>query len=415
MAGQRALLLGLYPCVLMVFSMLLPLKSRGQTCSNYSFPSNQAFGSCTDLPYLNSYLHWDYHASTGKVKIAYRRPSADTSKWVAWAINPTSTGMDGAQAMVAYQQSNGSVRAYTSPIDGDQTKLEEGNLSFDVSDLSATYASGEMTIFATITLPAGNGTTVNQVWQEGPLTGGGTPGPHAFSGANTLSKGSLDFASGLVGSAGKGGDSRLRRKYIHGLLNAVSWGILMPVGAMVARYLRVFESADPAWFYLHVACQHSGYIVGVAGWATGLKLGSESKGITYAVHRTIGIVLFSLATLQVTALLIRPKKEHKYRKYWNAYHRAVGYAVIVLGIVNIFRGLDALNPLNKWRLAYIGVLMVLGISFLCLEVCTWLIVLRRWRSERPSPSQAAEDKVVRGYGYGAGGAINGIFRTQYSM
>lgn len=80
----------------------------------------------------------------------------------------------------------------------------------------------------------------------------------------------------------------------------MSWGILMPIGAIIARYMRVFKSADPAWFYLHVACQCSAYIVGVAGWGTGLKLGSDSKGITYHSHRDIGIALFCLATLQVS-------------------------------------------------------------------------------------------------------------------
>lgn len=73
----------------------------------------------------------------------------------------------------------------------------------------------------------------------------------------------------------------------------------MPFGAMVARYLKVFKSADPAWFYLHATCQTSAYVVGVAGWATGLKLGSDSTGIQYDTHRNIGITLFCLGTLQV--------------------------------------------------------------------------------------------------------------------
>jgi len=86
---------------------------------------------------------------------------------------------------------------------------------------------------------------------------------------------------------------------IHGILNAVSWGILFPIGAIIARYMRVFESADPAWFYLHVSCQFSAYVIGVAGWATGLKLGNESEGIRFSAHRNIGIALFTLATIQV--------------------------------------------------------------------------------------------------------------------
>lgn len=88
---------------------------------------------------------------------------------------------------------------------------------------------------------------------------------------------------------------------IHGVLNAVSWGLLMPIGVIIARYLKVFKSAGPAWFYLHVSCQFSAYIVGVAGWATGIKLGSESAGVVLATHRTIGILIFCLGTLQVSS------------------------------------------------------------------------------------------------------------------
>lgn len=91
---------------------------------------------------------------------------------------------------------------------------------------------------------------------------------------------------------------------IHGVLNVVSWGILMPLGVIIARYLRVFKSADPAWFYLHVTCQTSAYIIGVSGWATGLKLGNDSAGVQYTKHRTLGILLFILATLQVSKILL---------------------------------------------------------------------------------------------------------------
>ena len=34
--------------------------------------------------------------------------------------------------------------------------------------------------------------------------------------------------------------------------------------------------------------------MGVAGWGLGLKLGSESKGLTYTTHRSIGIAIFCL-------------------------------------------------------------------------------------------------------------------------
>lgn len=92
---------------------------------------------------------------------------------------------------------------------------------------------------------------------------------------------------------------------IHGVLCAIGWGILMPIGVIIARYMKVFKSADPAWFYLHVTCQTSAYIIGLAGWAVGLKLGSQSTpGVQYTGHRTIGILLFILGTLQVPIIFL---------------------------------------------------------------------------------------------------------------
>ncbi|KAI3434179.1 Cytochrome b561 and DOMON domain-containing protein [Psidium guajava] len=358
-------------CATMVMSMVV--LSSAQTCSNYAFSGNKGFSSCVDLPYLSSFLHWTYDSSANTAQIAYRHASVGASTWVAWAINPTSTGMVGAQSLVAYQQSDGTMRAYTSPISGYQTQLAEGDLSFNVSDISATYASNEIIIFATISPPS-NG-VVNQVWQDGPLSSG-SPGVHATTGANVQSMGTLNFASGQAAASG-GGNSKTRKRNTHGVLNAVSWGILMPVGAIIARYLKVSKAADPLWFYLHVACQSSAYVVGVAGWATGIKLGSESPGITYTAHRTIGIVLFCLGTLQVFALLLRPKKDHKYRFYWNIYHHSMGYAVIILSIINIFKGFNILDPEKKWKDAYIGVIVALGCVAVVLEAFTWYVVLKR--------------------------------------
>lgn len=185
------------------------------------------------------------------------------------------------------------------------------------------------------------------------------------------------------------------------------------MGAIFARYLKTFKSADPAWFYLHVACQLIGYGVGVSGWATGIHLGNLSKGITYSVHRNIGIAVFALGTLQVYkpcflimliyllksepsangfyvhlfspiqifALFLRPKKEHKYRLYWNIYHHSIGYTIIILGIINIFKGMSILSVDQKWKTAYIIAIAILGAIALILEAVTWGIVLKRRKED----------------------------------
>ncbi|KAK8532416.1 hypothetical protein V6N12_053859 [Hibiscus sabdariffa] len=353
------------------------------TCSGQKFTKNQVFSTCLDLPSLSSFFHFSYDSSNTTLSVAFIAAPSKPGGWVAWAINPKATGMAGSQALVAYKNSTTGLAVVRTFDISSYSSIVAKDLSFEVWDKTAESRSdGSLAIFAKIKIPAdlaSNG-EINQVWQIGPGVGAdGTLVKHEFAVANLQSKGTLDLKNGHTSSS-SGVDTRTKNKNIHGILNAVSWGILFPVGAIIARYIRAFESADPAWFYLHVFCQISAYAIGVAGWGTGLKLGNQSSGITYSSHRNIGITLFVLATVQVFALFLRPNKEHKYRFYWNIYHHSFGYAIVVLGIVNVFKGFNILRPDYKWKSAYTNTIISLGAISLLLEAVTWVVVLKR-RSE----------------------------------
>lgn len=390
--------------ILMSFMFVTKTLAQQQTCQKQTFTNNEVFSSCRDLPQLTSYLHWTYDQTSGKLDIAFRHTGiTSTNKWVAWAINPKndlSQSMVGAQALVAIPQSSGVPKVYTSSISGYSTQLTQSNISFTHSRLTATHQNGEITIYATINLSKGT-TSFVHLWQDGPMSGSSIQA-HDLGTANQQAKESLDLLSGVTQHGSTGG-SRSRRRNTHGVLNAVSWGILMPLGAVIARYLKVFKSADPAWFYLHVTCQTAAYIVGVAGWGTGLKLGSDSPGVTYSTHRTLGIVLFCLGTLQVFALLLRPNKDHKTRFYWNLYHWGIGYATIIISIVNIFKGFSALevsagDRYDNWKHAYIGIIAALGGIAVFLEAYTWIIVIKRKKSENKFSQGVNGTNGVNGYG-----------------
>lgn len=353
--------------------------SYAQNCNNFAFSSNAVYATCVTLPVLNSHLHWNYHTN-GTVDVAFRHTGSNTNQWVAWALNFGRPAMVGSQALVALTSSNGSVEAYTSAVTSYNTGLQRSSLSFEVPMIRSERVNGDVIIYATLVLPRGE-TRFNQVWQVGPVTNG-APSIHALGSDNRNSVGSVDFSTGQTAGGGNVGGSRMRRRNTHGVLNAVSWGVLMPMGAMTARYLKVFKVANPAWFYIHAACQTSAYGVGVAGWATGLKLGSDSAGVTHTSHRNIGIILFSLGTLQVFALLLRPKPDNKYRFYWNIYHHGLGYSVIILSIINVYEGLDILDPEKKWKDAYTGILISLGVITVVLEALTWFIVLKRKKEDK---------------------------------
>lgn len=167
------------------------LVTSAQNCSNYTFPANRTFTSCKELPFLEANLHWNYNSSSTKVSIAYRAKQ-DPKGWVAWAINPTGQGMVGSQALVAFQNSNGSMIAYTTQVTSYNPSMLETNLSLQVSYVSAEYSNNEMTIFATIG-PLGNGTAVNHVWQAGSSVSSNIPQMHSLSSPHLQSFGKIDF------------------------------------------------------------------------------------------------------------------------------------------------------------------------------------------------------------------------------
>lgn len=204
----------LISCVLFT---LFVSSTYAQSCTKYNFTSNQMFTSCSDLPYLNSFLHWNYNPSTKIAKIAYRHTKIASTRWVAWAINPTAQGMVGSQALVAYQKSDGTMRVYTSPVTSYQTQLQQGDLSFNVSDLSATYLNNEFTIFATLNLDKFNSTILNHLWQEGPLSGD-SPAMHDTSGVNTQSAGALRLVSAQSGTTITGASSQFNKRNVSQLI-----------------------------------------------------------------------------------------------------------------------------------------------------------------------------------------------------
>ncbi|KAI3509645.1 hypothetical protein L1887_25078 [Cichorium endivia] len=165
--------------------------SYGRMCSQHIFTSDRLYNSCRDLPHLSASLHWTYNSSTGVARIAYRARQGPRG-WVAWAINPNQIGMVGSEALVAFHDGIGSMTVYTTLIASYSPSMVPGNLSFQVSGLSAESTINEITIFADVG-PFESGSLVNQVWQSGNLVLNGVPQMHAISQQNLQSTGEIDF------------------------------------------------------------------------------------------------------------------------------------------------------------------------------------------------------------------------------
>ena len=57
-----------------------------------------------------------------------------------------------------------------------------------------------------------------------------------------------------------------------------------------------------------------------------------------------------------------------------------------MGIINIFKGFEILQPQQKWKIAYIAVIAALGGVAVVLEIFTWIIVFRGKSNQVPKPS-----------------------------
>ncbi|KAL2935672.1 hypothetical protein RDABS01_018790 [Bienertia sinuspersici] len=153
----------------------------------------------------------------------------------------------------------------------------------------------------------------------------------------------------------------------HGALNMIGWGILMPIGAIAARYFRQW---DPIWFYSHTAIQIFSFLFGLVGFILGFVVkGLINARVTH--HKNLGIVILILACLQVMALFIRPKKGSKPRKYWNLYHHNAGRIMIIFAVSNIFYGIQLGMEGPSWYATYAVILAIMVVVAIVLEIRLW--------------------------------------------
>ncbi|KAI4319290.1 hypothetical protein MLD38_032910 [Melastoma candidum] len=189
------------------FLLLLPSTVVSQnTCATQAktLPSGRTYANCTDLPYLNATLHFTYDQANSSLSIAYIAAPAPNGAWVSWAINPTATGMVGAQAIIALKPSGGSTVVVKTFNMSSYSSVVESPLSFDVWGLAADEADGNIRLFASVKVPV-SATSLNQVWQVGGVVNGTRPRIHPLGNDNKQSTGKLELISSAAKAPSPGG------------------------------------------------------------------------------------------------------------------------------------------------------------------------------------------------------------------
>ncbi|PKI35533.1 cytochrome b561 and DOMON domain-containing protein At2g04850 [Punica granatum] len=376
--------------------LLLLLCSNSQTARSAhctTSTSTTSFQKCTSLPTQQASMAWTFHPHNATLDLAFFGTFISPTGWVGWGINPTSPEMTGTRALIAFPDPNSGQIVLLPFIIDPSVKLQKDPLlsrPLDIHVLSSSVAlyGGKMAtvhdgatvqIYATLKLSP-NKTRIHFIWNRGLYVQGYSPTIHPTTANDLSSIATLDILSGTA-AAPHGNIGAM--KTAHGIINAVSWGILLPVGAVIARYLRHIQALGPAWFYVHAGVQLLGFFLGTVGFGLGLRLGELSPGAAYGLHRKLGVAAFSLGALQTLALLFRPRTTNKFRKYWKSYHHFVGYACVVLGVVNVFQGFEAIGMGRSYaKLGYCLCLSSLIGICIALEFNSWVIFCRKSKEEK---------------------------------
>ncbi|KAL8158569.1 hypothetical protein V2J09_000106 [Rumex salicifolius] len=392
------------PPTMLLFLTFLLLHRLGPATAAHctTTTTTKTFTKCMLLPTQQASIAWTFHPHNATLDVAFSGAFISPSGWVGWGINPSSPEMTGAATLIAFPDPNSgkvvvlpfaldpSVKLQRTPLLSSPfdpaagLRLLSSSVSMYGGKMATVHDGATVEIYATVKLTSANGSKVHIVWNRGLYVQGYSPTIHP-TGINDLSSVStVDLMSGSA-MADQGGSIKTL-KIVHGLLNAISWGILLPIGIVTSRYLRHFQSLGNTWFYAHAGIQLTGFSLGTVGFAIGIRLGRVSPGKVYGLHRTLGLAAFCLGGLQTLALLFRPKTTHKYRKYWKSYHHFVGYTCMVLGVVNVFQGFDVMGLNGSYaKLAYCLCLSSLSGLCIAMEVNSWVIFCRK----------AKEDKMKR--------------------
>lgn len=153
----------------------------------------------------------------------------------------------------------------------------------------------------------------------------------------------------------------------HGRIMVLAWGVLIPLGILVARFLKVVPGQawpqrldNPAWWHGHRATQYCGVGLSLIGAALAWSAANHADPLR-SPHTTLGWLVVLLGLAQVVAGYLRGSKggptgqtmrgdhyDMTPRRIWfERLHKAVGYGALLLACATLLLGLAAADA-PRW-------------------------------------------------------------------
>lgn len=303
-------------------------------------------------------LFWELKSSIGVLDMALVGAAA-SDEWISFGFGDSIGDMVGANVVVGWAQ--GAEEYSLGGKSASQVVLAQ-NSKIGLQSAEAFWSNGILTLtFRRQVEDTAAATRFNIIWASGRVSSSRRRAI-TLSAHNSQRRdsGVLDVAAGSLQLARN--REREQKRNAHAWLMAISWGVVLPIGACLPRFL---HSQDPLWFKLHRALQIFGVALAFVGFALALTLDGHQNE---KHHRNLGISIQVAAVLMVLLGIFRPNKKDILRKVWQGVHSWLGRGAIVVAIVNIFFGFALLKPATHWRILYITVLTTMVVVMVILEI-----------------------------------------------
>jgi len=213
---------------------------------------------------------------------------------------------------------------------------------FSVSNTSATQINGGTTIYFSRLLNAGaipitenSSSIIIGAYSQG------NSDTFEYHGSTHTSPGSIISINFYTGATSQ--STVLGIRDAHSIIMLLSWGLILPLGLLAARYLRSFP--DILWFKIHRPFQYFGTVLGLVGIIIGYSMVGPVGQFNHVAHAVIGTIIMTFSVLQVVVAFFRPHKEPekpvtKERIAFEIFHHWNGRLLVLLAVlVQIFLGL----------------------------------------------------------------------------
>ncbi|MDH4450966.1 MAG: cytochrome B [Rhodoferax sp.] len=183
--------------------------------------------------------------------------------------------------------------------------------------------------------------------------------------------------------------------YWHARAMVLAWGVLLPTGALVARYFKVTprqrwpaELDNPLWWHGHRTLQYTGVLVMSLGLWLVWRPSEAAPFSATGMHRLLGWLVLVLGWLQVLGGIVRGSKggptdvqlrgDHfdmtPWRIAFERLHKSMGWLAVLVSVVVVLLGMVSADAprwmvcaLAAWWALLVGVAVYLQRRGSCID------------------------------------------------